>query len=180
MFAAVCASALAFVPPWASAQTATIEAPPDQVQTLTLRGPYTIQYAEGMMVITFGDMRPGPKPPPAAPPASTGPSPPSESAGPPEWTLLDPRFPVGPFVPASACAHHCGSCGNAGFLLEYATGKTIRCPDCGGAAGLDSVGVCMCCHRSGKDGKSPALPLDVRPLPPDRRKHVPGSLKGGR
>ena len=74
MLAAVCASALAFVPPWASAQTATIEAPPDQIQTLTLRGPYTIQYAEGMMVITFGDMRPGPKPPPVPPPGP-GPTP---------------------------------------------------------------------------------------------------------
>lgn len=67
------------------------------------------------------------------------------------WTLLVPLFPLNPLTPHSRCPHK-------------------------GPIPQGSAFVCMCCHQAGKDGTR-ALPLGVRPLPPDLKPAQPDPPK---
>ncbi|WP_165251153.1 hypothetical protein [Paludisphaera soli] len=88
------------------------------------------------------------------------------------WTHVEPLFPMNglPFTPHSKCPHHCKLCGGAGSFVDMAGAFFAECPECDGTGHgpvpAGSVFICMVCHQGGKDGH-PALPRDVRPLPPD-------------
>ncbi len=110
---------------------------------------------------------------PEDPESAPAPSP-ADKPEPPPWTHLEPSFPTWgtPFTPTTLCRHLCQLCRGAGSFLHYESNTTIECPECGGTGcGPEripegSARVCMICHQAGKDG-TPALPLDVEPLPPE-------------
>ena len=101
---------------------------------------------------------------------------PADAADPAPKTHLVPLFPIGglPYTPHSPCPHWCKRCSGSGVVgIDSESDAPVECPDCldpstGKGTGESRPGgdfVCMTCFRAGKDG-SPALPLDVEPLPP--------------